>query len=212
MRGALITLEGIEGVGKSTCLNFIEAALRAHGYTPIVTREPGGTPLGEQIRDWLLHGDHGSLSAEVEAVLICAARAVHLDGVIRPALEMGRWVLCDRFSDATIAYQGGGRGASRAFLDGLVTAVQGALMPDLTLLLDAPVDVGLERIRGREHDHFERENRIFFERVRASYLELARDDPARIKLVDAGQALAQVERQIAAHVDAFIGRLGAGNG
>jgi dTMP kinase len=210
-RGALITVEGVEGVGKSTCLKFIEASLRARGHSPIVTREPGGTPLGEQIRDWVLHGKHGPLSAEIEAVLMCAARAVHVDEVIRPALSAGTWVLCDRFSDATIAYQGGGRGAQREFLEQLLAAVQGSLMPDLTLLLDAPVEVGLERIRDREHDHFEREDRDFFERVRASYLELARDDPDRLKIVDAARGLAQVEQQVMAHLQSFLRRFGAPN-
>ena len=173
MRGAFISLEGIEGVGKSTNVAFTADTVRAAGYDVVTTREPGGTRLGESVRDWILNGDHGQLSAEIEALLMFAARARHLDEVIRPALAAGRWVVCDRFTDATFAYQGGGRGASRNLLDALRREVQKGLEPDLTLLLDAPLDVGARRIAERTPDHFEREQRPFFERVRASYLSLA---------------------------------------
>ena len=168
MSGAFITLEGLEGVGKSTCVQAVEDALAAAGHDVVVTREPGGTALGEKIREWVLEGDHRALSAETEALLMFAARAHHLDDVIRPALAEGRWVVCDRFTDATIAYQGGGRRADRGWLDALKAGVQRGLEPDLTLLLDAPVEVGLARISDRDPDHFEREDRAFFERVRAA--------------------------------------------
>lgn len=205
-RGAFITVEGGEGVGKSTCLKTIEALLSKAGKEVVVTREPGGTPLGERVREWILHGEHGALSAEVEALLMFAARAEHLDKLIRPALDSGHWVLCDRFTDATLAYQGGGRGASVDGLRQLARFAQGSLQPDLTLLLDAPVDVGLSRIQDRSHDHFERESREFFERVRRTYLELARQEPGRITVIDASRPLEQVRRQIEARLQAFIGQ------
>ncbi len=203
MRGAFVTLEGGEGVGKSTNLAFVADTLRAAGRDVLTTREPGGTPLGERVRSWILEGDHGVLSAEVEALLMFAARAQHLEQVIRPALAAGQWVVCDRFTDATFAYQGGGRGASLALLRGLRVEVQQGLEPDLTLLLDAPLDVGSARIAARVPDHFEREQRPFFERVRNAYLQLAAENPARIRIVDAAQPLSTVQKQIAAELDAL---------
>jgi dTMP kinase len=208
-RGAFISLEGVEGVGKSTNLAFTAEAVRLGGYDVVTTREPGGTELGERIREWILGGDHGKLSAEVETLLMFAARARHLDEVIRPALENGRWIVCDRFTDATLAYQGGGRGVSRVLLDTLKSEVERGTEPDLTLLLDAPLDVGATRISRRKPDHFEREQRPFFERVRAEYLELAARHPSRIKVVDASAPLEEVQRQIGAHVAALLGRFGA---
>lgn len=208
MRGAFITLEGTEGVGKTTCLDFVRETLSAADMPTVVTREPGGTDLGEKIRDWILEGDHGQLSAETETLLMFAARAFHLDEVIRPALAAGRWVICDRFSDATVAYQGGGRHADTSWIKSLRTAVHAGLEPDLTLLLDAPVEVGLNRIRTRAPDHFERENRDFFVRVREAYLELARDEPHRIKVIDATLSPSEVESRISAHVAAFLGKFG----
>ena len=205
MRGAFITLEGTEGVGKTTCLDFVLETLSAADIHTVVTREPGGTVLGEKIRDWILNGNHGELSAETETLLMFAARAFHLDEVIRPALAAGRWVICDRFSDATVAYQGGGRRADKAWIKSLRSAVHAGLEPDLTLLLDAPVEIGLNRIRARAPDHFERENRDFFVRVRAAYLELARDEPHRIKVIDAAPSLTEVKSRISAHVTAFLG-------
>jgi dTMP kinase len=160
------------------------------------------------VREWILHGSHGSLSPEVEALLMFAARARHLDEVIRPALAAGRCVVCDRFTDATFAYQGAGRGASRALLEALRTQVQKGLEPDLTLLLDAPLEVGASRIGGRDPDHFEREQRPFFERVRAEYLSLAAQQPERVKLIDAAVPLPDVQRQIEAQVTAALQRLG----
>ncbi|MDD9996211.1 MAG: dTMP kinase [Rhodospirillaceae bacterium] len=205
MRGAFITLEGTEGVGKTTCLEFVLDTLSAADIPTVVTREPGGTVLGEKIRDWILRGNHGELSAETETLLMFAARAFHLDEIIRPALAAGRWVICDRFSDATVAYQGGGRRADKGWIKSLRSAVHAGLEPDLTLLLDAPVEIGLNRIRARTPDHFERENRDFFVRVRAAYLELARDEPHRIKVIDAAPSLMEVRSRISAHVATFLG-------
>ena len=207
MRGAFISLEGVEGVGKSSNLAFTADLVRQAGYDVVTTREPGGTELGERVREWILDADHGSLSPEIEALLMFAARARHLDEVIRPALDAGRWVVCDRFTDATMAYQGGGRGASRTLLEGLRTEVQKGLEPDLTLLLDAPLDVGASRIRARKPDHFEREQRPFFERVRAAYLSLAALYPERIKVIDAAQPLPQVQQQIGSEIRALVSRL-----
>jgi len=204
VQGAFVTLEGIEGVGKSTHLVFIERSLRARGKDVLVTREPGGTPLGEKVRHWVLAAEQGALSPEVETLLMFAARAHHLDQVIRPALAAGRWVICDRFTDATMAYQGGGRGADPALIDGLRTAVQRGLEPDLTLLLDAPLDVSFDRIRSRSPDHFEKEDQLFFERVRAAYLRLAAADPARIRIIDAAQTLGTVQKEIEAEIEAFV--------
>jgi dTMP kinase len=205
-RGAFISLEGIEGVGKSTNLAFTADLVRRAGHEVVSTREPGGTQLGERVRDWILNADHGTLSPEIEALLMFAARARHLDEVIRPGLATRRWVVCDRFTDATFAYQGGGRGASRTLLEALEAEIQKGLRPDLTLLLDAPLEVGTSRIGGRTPDHFEREQRPFFERVRSAYLSLAAQHPDRIKIVDAALPLAQVQRQIETHVDALVRR------
>lgn len=203
-RGAFITLEGIEGVGKTTALTVIEERLQAAGVHVRLTREPGGTKLGERVREWVLHGDHGRLSAEVETLLMFAARAQHIGDVIAPALARGEWVVCDRFSDATLAYQGGGRGADPRLLDVLRESVLGSLEPDLTLLLDAPVDVGFARIRERAHDHFEREERAFFERVREAYLDIAARASDRVRIIDATQDVDTVRADIARTVDAFV--------
>ena len=209
MRGAFISLEGVEGVGKSTNLAFTADTVRKAGYDVVTTREPGGTQLGERVREWILNGDHGKLSPEIEALLMFAARARHLDEVIRPALAAGRWVVCDRFTDATVAYQGGGRGASGPLLDALRAEIQKGLEPDLTLLLDAPLDVGASRINDRKPDHFEREQRPFFERVRAAYLTLAKQHPERIKVIDAAMPLSEVQRQIGVEVGALVSRFGS---
>jgi len=209
MSGAFITLEGIEGVGKSTNLDFVEQRLAAAGHRTVVTREPGGTSLGERVREWVLEGEHQMLSAEVESLLMFAARAHHLDMVIRPALRQGRWVICDRFTDATLAYQGGGRGASITWLETLKAAVQRDLEPHLTLLLDAPVEVGRARIVSRTPDHFEREDLEFFERVRDTYLKVAKKNPERVKMIDATQSLTTVQSALAKQVDAFVQRFEA---
>lgn len=210
MRGAFITIEGIEGVGKTSSIAAIERYLVAKGFRPLLTREPGGTAFGEALRELLLNGRHEEpIVPEAEALLMFAARAQHLARVIVPALERGDWVVCDRFTDATVAYQGGGRGVDPAFLDALRTGVQRGLEPDLTLLLDAPVDVGRARIAGREHDHFEREQAAFFERVRAAYLELANRHPARIKRIDAALPKERVERQIEDVLGRFVAEFAA---
>ncbi|HVS24744.1 MAG TPA: dTMP kinase [Gammaproteobacteria bacterium] len=208
MRGAFITLEGGEGVGKSTNLAFVVTHLESRGVDVLATREPGGTPLGETIRRWVLDGDHGALSAEVEVLLMFAARAQHLDAVIRPALAARKWVVCDRFTDATFAYQGGGRGADARLLEALETGVQRGLEPDLTLLLDARPEVGRRRIAARAPDHFERERAPFFERVRSAYLDRARRDPKRVKVIDAGAALDSVQRDIIGALDELLRTFG----
>jgi dTMP kinase len=208
VRGAFITLEGGEGVGKSTNLAFVVTHLESRGVDVLATREPGGTPLGETIRRWVLDGDHGALSAEVEVLLMFAARAQHLDAVIRPALAARKWVVCDRFTDATFAYQGGGRGADARLLEALETGVQRGLEPDLTLLLDAPPEVGRRRIAARAPDHFEREHAPFFERVRSAYLDRARRDPKRVKVIDAGAALDSVQRDIIGALDELLRTFG----
>ncbi len=205
MAGAFITLEGIEGVGKTSSLAAIERYLLERGLRPLMTREPGGTAFGERLRDLLLNGAHEeSIAPEAEALLMFAARAQHLARVIKPALERGEWVVCDRFTDATFAYQGGGRGVARDLLECLRAGVQRGLEPELTLLLDAPVEVGRARIAAREHDHFEREQRAFFERTRASYLELADRYPARIERIDAARAREDVDLQIRQTLERFI--------
>lgn len=206
MSSAFVTLEGLEGVGKSTNLAYLEQLLVAAGEKVVVTREPGGTPLGEQIRQWVLMGDHAGLPAEVETLLMFAARAQHLNEVIRPALADGAWVLCDRFTDATFAYQGGGRGAAINLLEQLKRAIQRDLEPDLTLLFDAPVEVGFERIANRAHDHFEREDHSFFDKVRTTYLELAERYPERIKRIDATQSLETVQQKLSGHLSELLQR------
>lgn len=188
MSGRFVTLEGIEGAGKSTLIAKLAADLRQRGDDPVVTREPGGTPLAEQIRRTVLDRGEERLSPEAETLLMFAARAVHLDNLVRPALRRGAWVLCDRFTDATRAYQGGGRGIDAGLIETLARAVHGDLVPDMTLLLDVPVEIGLGRARARSAglaDRFEAETLQFFERVRAAYLALARREPGRFRVLDA---------------------------
>ena len=202
MMGRFITVEGIEGAGKSTQLVAIRECLQSAGCPVVMTREPGGTALGEEIRGLLLAHRDGGLAPETEALLMFAARAEHLRQVIRPALAAGQWVICDRFTDATYAYQGGGRGLSAARIAALEDWVQGALRPDLTLLFDLPVAVGLQRVGQRgTADRFEREALEFFERVRAAYLERAAADPGRYRIVAAdaplGEVRAEIERLLA---------------
>lgn len=197
MRGKFITLEGIEGVGKSTNLQFVADLLAAKGHEVEVTREPGGTPLAEQVRDVVIQRTGETVPAAAELLLMFAARAIHLQNRIIPALESGSWVLCDRFTDATYAYQGGGRGADKAWIGELEVRVQGSLRPDLTLLLDASPEVGLSRANRRSvADRFESERLAFFERVRAAYLERAQAEPARIRVIDADAPLDAVQAEI----------------
>jgi dTMP kinase len=200
--GRFITLEGSEGVGKSSNLDFMERHLRAAGRAVVVTREPGGTAVGEQIRALLLDPANKAMVSDCELLLMFAARAQHIQEVIRPAVAQGAWVLCDRFTDATYAYQGGGRGIDPARIAVLETWVQGPLRPDLTLLLDLPVDIGLARAGERgAPDRFEQEQLAFFERVRQAYLDQAAAEPRRYRVIDAGQPLETVQAQLAAELD-----------
>jgi len=198
--GRFITLEGIEGAGKSTVARFVRDRLRANGVRVLMTREPGGTPLAERVRQIVLDRGDEHMTPQAETLLMFAARSVHLDNLIRPALARGDWVVCDRFTDATRAYQGGGRGVSAQWIEHLAREIHGDLSPDCTLLLDLPVSVGLERAKVRAGDaaadRFESEREPFFERVRAAYLGLAQAEPDRIRLIDAGAPLADVERQV----------------
>ena len=198
--GKFITLEGIEGAGKSTLAQFMSAWLGRHGITVRLTREPGGTPLAERVRQIVLERGAEPVSPLTETLLMFAARALHVQNVIRPALSRGEWVVCDRFTDATRAYQGCGRGVDAALIEALALAVHGDLKPDCTLLLDLPVRVGLGRARARQGataDRFEAETVGFFEKVREGYLALARREPQRLRIIDAAAPLSEVEQRIA---------------
>lgn len=193
MRGKFITLEGIDGAGKSTHLTHLVDLLRKAGKTVVQTREPGGTPLGEKLRALLLSEP---MHLETEALLMFAARREHLAQVIVPALERGDWVVCDRFTDASFAYQGGGRGLDRLKLESLEKWVQGALDPDLTLLFDVATEVAYGRVQkmNRELDRFEQEKRDFFDRVRGAYLDRAGQAPDRIRVIDAQRSIAEIKK------------------
>jgi dTMP kinase len=205
MTGRFITVEGIEGVGKSTNIDFIRRQLLAAGRDVVLTREPGGTPLAEAIRGLLLDPEYTGMDARCELQLVFAARAEHLARVIRPALAQGKWVLCDRFTDATYAYQGGGRGIDTAIIASLETLVQGAFRPDLTLLLDVPVAVGLARAGKRGAlDRFEQEQIEFFERVRICYLDMAREHAERYRVIDAARPLEEVQCELEGVLAAFL--------
>ncbi|NCA71119.1 MAG: dTMP kinase [Sphingobacteriia bacterium] len=204
-RGRFITLEGIEGAGKSTHLAGIETLLSNRGIPLRITREPGGSPIAERIRALLLDPSITGLDATAELLLIFAARAEHLAKTVRPALASGSWVISDRFTDATYAYQGGGRGLDPARIALLEDLVQGDLRPDLTLLLDLPAELGLRRAHGRgDADRFESETLAFFERTRAVYLRRAAAAPARYRLIDAAAPLAQVGEQIRQNIEPFL--------
>jgi dTMP kinase len=204
--GRFITLEGGEGVGKSTNLALVVDLVEAQGHSVVTTREPGGTPLAEEIRDLFLGVREETVHGLTELLLIFAARAQHLEGVIKPALEAGRWVVCDRFTDATYAYQGGGRQLPLDQIEVLETLVQGELRPDLTLYLDVPPEVGYSRISDRAHDRLEQEAVSFHERVRSAYLERA-GRAARIRVVDASVSLDSVQASIRSIIDEFMGTL-----
>jgi dTMP kinase len=205
MTGRLITLEGGEGAGKSTLLEGLRAYLLEHGIDPLFTREPGGTALGEGVRALVLNPDLRDMCAESELLLMFAARAQLVRECIVPALQSGRWVVCDRFTDASYAYQGAGRGLPREKIALLERFVQGDLRPDLTLLLDLPVETGLARAGERSApDRFETEARDFFDKVRQGYLEIAAAEPQRVKVIDAAPALEQVQAQIADVIRAYL--------
>ena len=195
MKGKFITFEGIDGAGKSSHVEWLAEWLRREGRVVHVTREPGGTELGEKLRELLLHA---SMHLETETLLMFAARREHLARLIEPALAKGEWVVCDRFSDATYAYQGGGRGLDRAKLHQLEHWVHGDLQPDLTLLFDLPLDVARERIvlASRVLDRFEQERADFHERVRQAYLERAHSAPTRIRVINAQQTIDDIRKEL----------------
>ncbi len=197
MSGLFITLEGPEGAGKSTNCEYLAERLREQGIEVVLSREPGGTPLAERIRELLLAPRDEAMNSDTELLLVFAARAQHLAEVIRPALNRGAVVLCDRFTDATYAYQGGGRGLSEARIAELERLVQGELRPNLTLVFDLPVQIGLARATARGRlDRFEQEDQAFFEAVRQAYLRRAVQAPERYRVMDAAQPLGQVQREI----------------
>lgn len=195
VRGRFISFEGIDGAGKSTQHAWMVGRLRQLGHTVVATREPGGTPLGEKLRALLLAEP---MHLETEALLMFAARREHVAQVIQPALERGEWVLCDRFVDASFAYQGGGRGLDWKKLDDLSHWVLGDLQPDLTLIFDAPVEIAQQRLHAATSnpDRFEQEQAAFFEKVRAAYLRIARENPARVRVVDATRAPAAINKEL----------------
>ena len=202
MRGKFITLEGIDGAGKSTHVPYVrELAAARSGAVALMTREPGGTPLGERLRELLLHE---AMAPSTEALLMFAARREHLESVIWPALDRGEWVVCDRFTDATIAYQGGGRGIALSRLAALEAWTHPGFQPDLTLLFDVPVAVGAVRLaRHGALDKFESEQAAFHERVRGAYLARAAQNPARFRTIDSTQPVADVRAAIKRVIDAL---------
>ncbi|HTY92948.1 MAG TPA: dTMP kinase [Steroidobacteraceae bacterium] len=204
--GRFITLEGIEGAGKTTVARYLLGLLQARGVPALLTREPGGTPLAERVRELVLKPDGEAIPPTAEMLLMFAARSLHLANLIRPALARGEWVICDRFTDATRAYQGGGRGVDPQSIESLAHLVHADLTPDLTVLLDLPVSLGLARAQARrgEIDRFEQERGPFFERVRAAYLTLARSDARRFCVVDAGRELPAVQAAVAAALEALL--------
>lgn len=204
-RGCFITFEGIEGVGKSTQATRLADWLDGQGREVVRTREPGGAPLAERIRDLLKNAPHGSVPASSELLLIFAARAAHAEALLRPALEQGQWVVCDRFVDASVAYQGAGRRLGRERVQALADWLVPDLVPDLTLLLDLPLDVASDRLDGRgERDRFEQENNHFFERVREAYLALAKREPRRVHVIDASGTVDAVAARCRAVVSNYL--------
>ena len=207
MSGRFITVEGGEGVGKSTNLAFIEHFLRSRGVAVTVTREPGGTALGEALRQLLLSTEGDTPVAMAELLMMFAARAQHLASVIEPALARGEWVLCDRFTDATYAYQGAGRGMSMSIIGTLENLVQGQRQPDLSVLLDVAPEIGMARASARgDLDRFEQEQQAFFHRVRDGYLERVARQPQRWLVVDAGEPLEAVQAELSTQLNRVIDR------
>jgi dTMP kinase len=206
--GRFITLEGIEGAGKSTAARHVAQYLSQAGLTVLATREPGGTALAERVRQIVLERGTEQVTPVTETLLMFAARALHVDNVIRPALARGEWVVCDRFTDATRAYQGSGRGVDAGLIEALARAVHADLVPDCTLLLDLPVATGLARARARGAgvtDRFEAETVNFFEKVRSGYLAIARNETARVALIDAAAPLPEVLRALEAALAGLLG-------
>jgi len=205
MTGKFITVEGIEGAGKTTCMQVVTEVIEHQGINAIHTREPGGTDLGEDLRSLLLGHKHTGMSHDAELLMMFAARVEHIAQKIQPALDDGKWVLCDRFTDATYAYQGYGRGIPLEKIAGLENWVQGELRPDLTLLMDLPVEVGMERAGKRSApDRFESEAWDFFERIRQGYLSIAAEQPSRVKVIDASQDLPDVQAQVRVAIEDFV--------
>ena len=206
MRGVFITFEGVEGVGKSTQIARAAEHLRARGLDPVVTREPGGTPLAEKLRVLVLEPGHGAVSPTAELLIMFAARASHVADVIKPALAQGRCVLCDRFTDATEAYQGAGRGMNPAWIRQLARIAHPRITPDLTFVFDAPAEVAFARLSGRAaaHDRIEAEEGAFFERVRRAYLAIAAREPDRVRVVDATRPEAEVAAGVARIIDGAL--------
>ncbi len=204
-RGKLITIEGQDGAGKSTNIDVVKNVLSEQNLGFVHSREPGGTPFGESVRELLLNSGDETIGDTAELLMMFAARAQHIETIIEPALAVGKWVLCDRFTDATYAYQGGGRGISMRVIESLEQNVQGDLRPDLTILLDLPVELGESRAGKRsEPDRFELQMVEFKQRVRDCYLQRAIDEPQRIKVVDASHSIEQVKASINNIVHAFI--------
>jgi dTMP kinase len=201
-RGKFLTVEGVEGVGKSTNVDFLAAAIKAQGFDVICTREPGGTPMAERIRQMLLEHGEEPLPDIAELLLFFAARSLHISNTIRPALDAGKWVICDRFTDASRAYQGSGRGLDMQRINLLADWVQEDLQPDMTLLLDAPAEIGMQRAEQRgATDRLESEQISFYKRIRAGYLALAKAHPERFVVVDAARPLQEVQVSITAALD-----------
>jgi len=205
--GVFISFEGIEGSGKSTQIERLKTHLEQKGYTVVVTREPGGTPVAEAIRQVLLDPQHAALCETAELLLYEAARAQHVAERIAPALQAGHVVLCDRFADSTTAYQRAGRGLAQDVVEPLHTIATGGLDPDLTILIDLPVETGLARATRGAADRMEREPQSFHERVRAGFLELAEENPERVKMIDGTRSVDEIADAIAALVDAFLKEL-----
>lgn len=206
-KGQFISIEGIEGAGKSTALTFIQAYLQAAGITPVVTREPGGTEIAEEIRKVLLYpASNEVMQPQTELLLMFASRAQHVNTCIKPALSEGQWVVSDRYVDASFAYQGGGRGLPLSELEIMDQLVVGSLYPGLTLLLDVSPEVGCQRAERRMNgkDRIENERLDFFERVRSAYLARAKNDPKRIKIIDASLSIDEVKAQIEAALAVFL--------
>ncbi|EGL55250.1 thymidylate kinase [Methylophaga aminisulfidivorans MP] len=206
MKGKFISVEGIEGAGKSTQIQFIKSYLENFNKSVIVTREPGGTPLGEEIRELLLRPRKDGMSDNTELLLMFAARAEHIKQVILPALAAGKWVVCDRFVDATFAYQGGGRGIHEQRISSLSDWTLDGLKTDLTLLFDLPVQIGQQRVNQRllEKDRFEQEKTDFFEKIRQCYLDRAVNEPERIQIIDASQSIDNIQQQVSISLNKLL--------